>query len=245
MNSDKKTARRAGILYLILALTAPYGIIYVPSKIIVWRDAAATAKNIIAHEFLFRTAIVSDLFNQVIFLFLVMVLYQLFRQVSRSQARLMVALVLVSIPIVFMVNVFKIAALIVIKGGIWQSFESSQLHDLGEIFLRVGIYGIQVVQLFWGLWLVPFGILVYRSGFIPRILGVFLITNGLAYMIMCLTFLLFPGYTNLVSQLAMPFLLLGEIPIIFWLLIKGVKTPALAPAEAGARTPVIAPAERD
>ncbi len=230
MNSDKKTARRAGILYLILALTAPYGIIYVPSKIIVWRDAAATARNIIEHEFLFRTAIVSDLFNQVIFLFLVMVLYQLFRQVSRSQARLMVALVLVSIPIVFLVNVFKIAALIIIKGGIWQSFESGQLHDLGEIFLRVGGYGIQIVQLYWGLWLLPFGMLVYKSGFIPRILGIFLFINGLTYMIMCLTFLLFPGYLNIVSQLAMPFLLLGEIPIIFWLLIKGVKTPAAARA---------------
>ena len=128
-----------------------------------------------------------------------------------------------AVPIAFLGNVFKITALVIFKGSILQSFEPEQMYDLAMIFLRIGSYGTQMVQLYWGLWLIPFGLLVYKSGFIPRILGVLLILNGIAYIILSFAFLLLPGYLTLISQFAMPFLFLGEIPIILWLLIKGVK----------------------
>ncbi len=128
-----------------------------------------------------------------------------------------------AIPVTFLANIFNLTALKLVKGGIWQSLEPEQLNDLAEIFLRMGSYDTQMVQLFWGLWLIPFGLLVYKSGFIPRILGVFLILNGIAYIIQSFTFVLLPDYKSIVSQIAMPFMFLGEIPILLWLLIKGVK----------------------
>ncbi len=232
MNSNKKTARLAGLLYLALVIIAPYGIMYVSSKIVVWEDAAATAKNILANQFLFRTGIVSSLISEVLFLLVVWVLYRLFKQVNEHQAKLMGALVIVSVPISFLGNVFKITALVIFKGGILQSFEPEQLHDLAMLFLTIGSYSSQMVQLYWGLWLIPFGLLVYKSGFIPRILGVFLILNGIPYIILSFTFLLLPGYRTVVWQFALPFLFIGEIPIMLWLLIKGVKTQVLASPKA-------------
>jgi uncharacterized protein DUF4386 len=228
MNSLKKTARLAGLLYLLLAIIAPYGLIYIPNKIIVSGDALATANNILANEFAWRMGIASALISQVIFLLVVFVLYRLLKQVNGRQSRLMVGLVIVAVPIDFIAGVFKIVALMVLKGSILQSFEPEQSNDLAMMFLKIGSYGTQMVQLYWGLWLIPFGLLVYKSGFIPRIFGVLLVLNGIAYIIISFTFLLFPDYQILVGKFAMPFLFLGELPIILWLLIKGVKTQVLA-----------------
>lgn len=223
MKSFKKTARLAGLLYLLLAIVAPYGLIYVPNKIIVSGDALATANNILSNEFIWRLGVASALISQVIFLFVVFVLYRLLKHVNEHQARLMVGLVIVAVPIDFIASVFKIMTLMVLKGGILESFEPEQINDLAMNFLKIGSYGTQMVQLYWGLWLIPFGLLVYKSEFIPRILGIFLILNGMAYIILSFTFLLFPDYQTVVSQFSMPFLFLGELPIIIWLLIKGVK----------------------
>jgi Domain of unknown function (DUF4386) len=223
MNSNKKTARLAGLLYLILAILGSFSIMYVPSQIMVAGDATATANNILANEFLFRMGIVGDLISQVIFLLVAWVLYRLFKQVKEHQAKLMSILVIVGIPISFIASVFKITALMILKGGMLESFEPEQIQDLVAILLKTSNYGIQMVQLYWGLWLIPFGLLVYKSGFIPRILGVFLILNGIAYIILSFTFQLFPEYSAIVFKFSTPFLFLGEIPIILWLLIKGVK----------------------
>ena len=223
LNASKRTARFAGLLYLLSAIIFPYGLIYVPSQIIVRGDAATTANNILANEFLFRTGIVGNLIGQVIFVLLVLVLYRLFKQVNEHQARFMGALVIVGVPIAFIGEVFKITSLMILKGGILESTDPEQLNDLVAILLGIGSYGTQMVQLYWGLWLVPFGLLVYKSGFIPRILGVLLILNGIAYIILCFTFLLHPDYLTIIVKLATPFLILGEIPILIWLLVKGVK----------------------
>ena len=173
VTSPKRTARFAGLLYLLLAIIAPYGIMYVPSQIIVRGDTAATANNMLQNEFLFRTGIVADLISQVIFILLVWVLYRLLKSVNEHQAKLMGALVIVGVPIAFLTNVFKVTALMILKDGFMESFEPGQIHDWSKIFLNIGSYGTQMVQLYWGLWLIPFGMLVYRSGFIPRIFGVF------------------------------------------------------------------------
>ena len=223
MNSTKKTARIAGLLYLILGIIGAYGIMYVPSKIMVRGDAAATSNNILANEFLFRTGIVSQLISSVIFIFLVLVLYRLFKQVNEHQAKLMVAMVIVQIPIAFLIEAFNITSLMILKNEVLKTFELNQKQDMAMLFLKIHGYGIVTLEIFWGLWLIPFGQLVYKSGFIPRILGVLLIMAGIAYIMVSFIFLLLPDYKTFVNQYALVFFAAGEISTILWLLIKGIK----------------------
>ena len=228
MASLKRTARLAGLLYLIWILTAIYDLMYVQSQTIVSGDAVATAKKILDNEFVFRTGIINSIISSTIFVFIGLVLYRLFKQVNEHQAKLLVALVIVQIPVVFFMEAFSITSLLLFKGEILKTFELSQRQDLAMLFLKMNNYTTIILEMFWGLWLFPFGILVYRSGFIPRILGVFLILNGIAYIIHCFTHLLLPNYQALVFQIATPFWVLGEISITLWLLIKGVKNNKIA-----------------
>lgn len=223
MNIDeqKRTARIAGVIYFVFALLAIYGAMYVPSQITVPGDSAATAKNILSKEFLFRSAIACNIIGLTLFIFLVLRLYRLLKPVDENQARLMATLVIVGIPIDFIGNVLKMTALKVIKGELLKSFEPEAMYDLAMIPLRN--YGGQLVSLYWGLWLIPLGLLFYKSGFIPRILGVLLVVNGVAYMANIFTFILFPQFHPIVSKFLMVLFFVGEIPLIFWLMIKGVK----------------------
>ena len=223
-SSLKKTARIAGLLYLFLIITGVYCIIYVPSQITVRGDAFTTAKNILAHEFLFRTSIISDLISNTIFVFLVLILYRLFKQVNGHQAKLMVALVIVQIPFVVLMEAFNITSLMILKGEILKTFELSQRQDLATLFLKINDYGTLPLEMFWGLWLLPFGLLVYKSVFIPRVFGILLIIAGTAYMIDSTIALLFPGFSLFVKQPTLLFAAIGEISITLWFLIKGVRT---------------------
>ncbi len=222
--SLKKTARIAGLLYVFLIITGIYGIFYVSPKIIVGDDPITTAKNILFNRFLFQTGIINSIIGNTIWVFLVLTLYRLFKQVSERQAKLMVVLVLVQIPVVFIAGAFNITSLMIFKGEILKTFELNQRRDLAMLFFKINDYTSLLLETFWGLWLLPFGLLVYQSGFIPRILGVFLLLNGIAYIIHSLLSLLFPDYSALISQFAMPFWILGEISITLWFLIKGVKS---------------------
>ncbi len=219
----KKTARLAGGLYLIWVLTGIYGLIFVPSRTIVAGDAFATADKILSNEFIFRTGIINDLFSAIICIFLLFTLYKLFEQVNKRQAVLMVALFAITIPVIFIMEGFSIAALMLFKGEVLQAFELSQRQDLAMLFLRINDYGSLTLEMFWGLWLLPFGYLVYKSNFIPRLIGIFLLLNGIAYVILSLVSLLFPDYRAVTSQIATPFFILGEISITLWLLIMGIK----------------------
>lgn len=225
MNSTKKTARLAGLLYFFLAVTAIYGSVYIPSHIMFGGDALITAKNIIANEFLYRTGIFSDLISITLFIFLVLALYKLFKHINEYQARLMVGLVMVGVPIGFIFGVSKMIALNIFKGNILQSFQPEQINNLAIIFIQISNYGSQMLTIYWGLWLIPLGLLVYKSGFIPRILGILLIINGIGYVVNSCTAILFPEYLAVVYKYIFVTYFLGEIPLILWLLIMGVKTP--------------------
>ena len=232
MHPTDKAARIAGALYLALAITAPFHLIYIPRALIVTGNATATANNILAHETLFRFGIVADLMTSVIFICLVMALYRLFSSVNKTIASLMVALVLVSAAVGF-VNVLNyIAALTLFRGADFLAvLEKPQRDALAMLFLRLDGQGNVINEIFWGLWLLPFGLLVMRSRFLPRILGVWLIINGFAYLIMSFTGLVLPQYEDMVSNIAFP-ALLGEMAFMLWVLIKGAKldSAALSPA---------------
>lgn len=220
MSSTRQQARVAGWLYLLLAVIGPIGLLYVPGELIVPENATVTAANIRASEWLLRLGIVSDLTHQIVAIFLVLALHRLLKAVNEAHARLMVILgALVSVPIVFVNSLNAVAALVLVSGADFLTvFGRPQLDALAYLFLHLHSQGITVASVFWGLWLLPFGILVIRSGFVPRILGILLIVAGVAYVVSSFASLGLPVYGPQVAQVVSP-LVAGELPIIFWLLI--------------------------
>ncbi|MBN8694574.1 MAG: DUF4386 domain-containing protein [Bacteroidetes bacterium] len=223
-NSLKRTARLAGLLYLFWVITAAYSLMYVMPKTVVQGNAAATANKMLANEFIFRTGIINGIVSSVLWILIGLTLYKLFKRVNESQAKLLVALVIIQIPAVFITEALNITSLMLFKGKILITFELSQKQELAMLLFKINDYVAIALEMFWGLWLFPFGYLVYKSGFIPRILGVFLILNGIAYVVHFFTHIMAPNYQALVFQIATPIWTLGEISIMLWLLIKGVKS---------------------
>ncbi len=222
MNSRVHEARVAGVLYLLMGVTSAFSL-NLPSAFMVHGDAAATVAKIASSQLLYRLYVVSDLASQILFVFLVLALYQLLKGVNKRQATLMVALVLVQVPMSFANMLCGIAPLVLSNGAdYWSAFDKHQLDALTMGFLSLRSYGINAVMALWGLWLLPFGVLVFRSGFIPRILGVLLIIACFAWLAISVTSLLFPAYARMASQLTV--LAVGELLIILWLLIKGART---------------------
>jgi len=227
VTSIRRKARVAGLLYLLLTIAAPFRLLYIPGVLFVRGNATATAQKIAAHETLFRLGIVGDLFCGVIVVFLTLALYRLFEGVDRTQAVLMVILGgLLPAAIDFVNVVNDAAALVLVRGAAFLSvFEKPQRDALAVLFLTLHRQEIVAAEILWGLWLFPLAILVIRSGFLPRFLGVWLVANGFAYVAMSLTGLLLPQYEERVSNLAFP-ALLGEIAVMLWLLIVGARARA-------------------
>jgi hypothetical protein len=221
--AQKKIARVAGLLYFILAITGAYGIMYVPSSIIVMNDSAATTSNIIANEFLFRTGIFSNLVCQTTFIFLALALYNLFKEVSEKLAKMMVALVIVSVPIAFLIIFNQLLILITLKEGFMTSFEAIQQQSMAMIFLKMYNQGNVVIGIFWGLWLIPFGLLAYRSIFIHKIVGVLLVIGGISYVVDASVFVLVPAFHPTTATLVAIFGSVSELSAVLWLLIVGVR----------------------
>jgi len=220
---NKKQARIAGLLYLLASIPAFFAWIYVPNKLIVTGDATATANHVRASETLLRLSIGSELIGLILFIFVVLALYQLFKPVSEKHALAMATLLLISLPISFLSVVNEMAALIVVSGASFLSgFDQRQLDTLAYLFFRLHGQGLVVAQIFWGLWLFPFGVLVIRSGFIPRFLGYLLFIAGVGYIANSFAALLLPAQRDLVARFA-DILQMAELPIIFWLLIWGAK----------------------
>src|SRR6266581_7632476 len=228
MHPTDKAARVAGAVYLSMVVTAPFSLIYIPSTLIVRGNATATANNILAHETLFRLGIVADLITAVIFILLVMALYRLLSGVNKTLASLMAALVLVSAAVGFMNVLNNIAALTLFRDSDFLAvLDKPQRDALAMLFIRLHGQGNVINEIFWGLWLFPFGVLVMRSGFLPRILGVWLIIAGFAYVALSLIGLLLPQYQDTAFRIASP-VLFAEIAIMLWLLIKGAKVQPFA-----------------
>src|SRR5215468_5950503 len=231
MNSTKKTARLAGVLYLVNAITGLFSIVYVPGKLIVSGDAAATAANILASQRLFRLGIGSELVCATEFVFLLWVLYRLFVEVNKTHASLMVIFGLVFVPIMLLNTLNEIAAFTLLRGADFLSvFDKPHRESLAMLFLDLHSYGY-VVGWMLGLWLFHFGVLVFKSGFLPRFLGVLLIAACFGYLADGLVPFLLPGYVKAVNRFASIALTLGEPSSILWFLIVGAKDRTMpAPA---------------
>jgi len=227
MSSAKNPGRFAGLLYVLVSIVGFFAMGYVPNKLIVHGNAAATATNITASETLFRLGIAGEIIGQAAFIFVALALYDLLKGVSRRQASLMVILIVASIPIAFVNELNAIAALVLVRGADFLSvFEKPQRDALAMLFLNLHHHGFVVAEMFWGLWLFPLALLVYKSSFLPRFLGVWLAFAGLAWVILSLTGLSLPQYEDKVYAYCQP-AIFGEIALMLWLLIKGAKPPAL------------------
>jgi hypothetical protein len=219
--------RFAGLLYIAMSIIGFFAMGYVPDKLIVHGNAAATANNIAASESLFRLGIAGELIGQAGFIFVALALYDLLKGVNRRLASLMVTLIVVSIPIAFLNELNSIAALTLVRGADFLSiFDKPQRDALAMLFLNLHGRGFVVAEIFWGLWLFPLALLVYRSRFLPRFLGVWLALAGFAWVILSLTGILLPQYQDKVYTYCQP-AFFGEIAFMLWLAIKGARPPAL------------------
>jgi hypothetical protein len=226
MSSTKNPGRFAGLLYVLASIVGFFAMGYVPDKVIVHGNATATANNIAASETLFRLGIAGALLGQAAFIFVALALYDLLKGVNRRNASLMVMLIVVSIPIVFLNELNSFAALVLVRGTDFLSiFDKPQRDALAMFFLHLHGRGFVVAEIFWGIWLFPLALLVYKSRFLPRFLGVWLALAGFAWVTLSLTSVMLPQYQDKVYAYSQP-AIVGEIVFMLWLLIKGAKPQA-------------------
>jgi len=209
----------AGVLYVLLTVTAIFGF-FLPQTLIAPTDANATADKVMASEMLFRLSILSNLIATIAFVFLARALYRLLSNVNKTQASLMVTLVMLSIPLSFVTVLNQVFALTVFHAGAALSgFQTGQLNALALLFLKLSSNVSSVNAIFFGLWLLPFAQLVIKSGFIPRILGFLLIVAGCSYLLGSLNFILSPPFANVISGVVTVGYL-AELGVVGWLAVQ-------------------------
>lgn len=225
MDSNKKTARIAGLLYLIVVLTGIFNLMYVPSKLIVWDNASVTFNNILESETLFRLGIMAGIICYTAFLILPIVLYKLLNQVNKTYAIGMVTLAVISVPLSLVNLLNKVNVLTLIdKAQYLQVIEADELQAQVLLYLDFYNNGIEIASVFWGLWLLPFGYLVFKSGFLPKILGICLMAGCFGYLTNFIGGFLFQNYAGLgIARFVTLPASIGEIGICLWLLIIGIK----------------------
>jgi hypothetical protein len=221
MNSLKKTARVAGLMYLGNIITGVFAQV-VRSTLIVPGDAAATAKNIMASEWLFRFGFVSDLIMVTFYLLMGLVFYVLLKPVNKNVALLMLLLNLAGVPMLGINMLNQFATLLLMSGaGYLTVFGADQLHALGMLFFNLHEYEYSIAVISWGFYLLPLGYLVFKSGYFPGILGVLLMLASLGDLIQFFQIFLFPAY-EVITYPGLAVALIAEFSFCLWLLIKGV-----------------------
>lgn len=222
MNSIKKTARFAGLLYLIMAITGIFGQ-YVRSTLIIYGDATATASNILTSEWLFRIGFMSDLTMITVYFLTACVLYMLLESVNKNIALLFVLFTLGSVSVLFINALNQFAALLILSGADYLTvFGADQLNSLAMLFLNLHQYGYYIAQIFFGLWLLPLGYLVYKSDHFPKFIGVALMVACFGHLLEFFQIFLFPNY-KIIAYPGLIAAMIGEFSLMFYLLIKGVR----------------------
>ncbi len=219
MNASKQIARVAGVLYLSVLPLSIFGTLYINSALVVPGDATATANHILASESLFRLGIVSALVAQIVNTLAVLALYQLLKSVNKNMAALMVIFLLLGVSIAMLNELNNVAVLFLVSStDALKVFTADQVHALVSLFVNLHANGLSIAGLFWGLWLFPMGYLVFKSGFLPRVLGVLLLIGGVGYLIQSVAALLLPSFNVNIAL----FTSWGELLFPLWLVIRGV-----------------------
>jgi hypothetical protein len=239
MNTNKKTARIAGFLYLIYIVVSIFANGLGRSKIIVLGDAATTAGNIMASAWQFRIGFVVDLVAAVLFLMTAWALYVLLKPVNKNLALLFLLLNLGGVAVSCFSDLFLIASQLLVSGADYlKVFQVDQLKALAMLSLYIYKYGfLGIAQIFFGAWLFPLGYLVFKSGFLPRFLGVILMVHCVVWLMSALQFFLFPDFIGItfvgITYLSNPIGFISEFGLTLWLLIMGAKEQKPALVEVG------------
>jgi hypothetical protein len=220
---NSKTARLAASVFFLSLPLALWGLMYVPPRIFVPQDPIATTNNLLSNEFIFRTATVSHLASFLCFVFMMLMFYRLFRPVDKHLTRLMIVPVLAHIPIVFVFEIFNYAALMILKSEPRPTFDAAQQQEVVYFLLRMHRYGMGPTKFFLGLSFIPFGMLVLRSGFAPRIIGVLLIIAGAGYVADSCSYILLERSAYLMIGPYMRSAFLGFVIALLWFLVRGVR----------------------
>jgi hypothetical protein len=217
MTSKTRLARIAGLLYLAVAVLGGFAELYVRDRIVALGDPAATAQNIRASAGLFRAGFVADLAQATIFLFTAMALYLLLRGVNELAARAMVVFVAVAVAIISLNLLNQFTALQLATG------EAAGSAALAGLFAEMHGAGYLIAQVFFGLWLLPLGYLVVRSGWFPKAIGVLLIAGCFGYLIDTFVQFLAPSVADGFGAVVLVPAAIGELAFVAWLLVKGVR----------------------
>lgn len=227
MNSSSQIqARITGLLYLIFMATLSFSM-FIQSKFSVHGDTAVTARSILASEWLFRVGFMSEMVACVFFLLAAWALFVLLKPVNKSLALLFLLLNLGGVAAGCFNTLNQVAALLLLSGSnSLKVFPADQLQSLATLFLNLHTNGYTITQIFFGAWLFPLGYLVFKSGFLPRILGILLFIDGFAVLIWFFQFFLFPGY-EVITYPCLAESLIAEFGLGLWLLIMGIKSSPL------------------
>ncbi len=216
--------RLAGLLYLVVVVTGLFCLAYVPGQL-AGPDAQAVLDNVVARQSLFRQGVAAFIVEQVAFLLLALALYRGFCDVSRPAAALMVAFVAMGVPLALAALSHRLQALALLTDAdSVQLLSPEQRQQLAHAALKAYLGGMQLVRVFWGLWLLPLGWLALRSRRLPRVLGALLVLGGLGYVLDVFAELLVPGYAGwwIAGYMTLP-AALGEIGTCLWLLLFGLR----------------------
>lgn len=225
--SLQKYARIAGVLLLISMVAGGFGEFYVPTKMIVSGDATATAKNIIASESFFRLGFAAYLIEAICDITLSLVFYVLLRPVNRNLALLAAFFGLVSTAVFAGAELFFFAATFILGGADYlKSFSPDQLNTLAYLSLKFYGYGGGIFLALYGIGAMLRGFLIFRSDYLPRVLGIFLMLGGLGFVLKNFTLVLTPLYST--DMFLLPMSVAG-LSLTVWLLVKGIN-PAAVPS---------------
>jgi hypothetical protein len=230
MNSSEHTARLAGLLWVLSGVAGGFGLFYLRSKVIVPGNATATAANLMAHEFLFRAAIVGTLLGQVFLVFLALTFFHLFKEVNKRLASVLLASAIISVGLAVINTLNHFGALMLLsQADFLTTFTPDQRNTTAFLLLRLANGpGQGLIEIFWVPYYLSLGMLMIRSGFFPRVLGILLMMMGVGFAINILDKFLIPQFHPLMfTRLAMGLGALGGIPTMLWLLIKGAKVESL------------------
>ena len=222
--SPKRLARIAGFLYLLVAIFSAFAY-FMEKKVYVSGDAATTTRNVIAHSGLVRTAVVADLLQATIWVFLAMTLYVLLKHVNKNAASAMVVFAAVGAGITLLNEVFEFEGLRTATGAVHLAAGTTGRNAQVLLLLDTQHYGFFIAQIFFGLWLVPLGYLAYKSQMFPDALGVLLVIGGACYLAGTLAAFLIPGSGQNVNTFITIPSAIAEICMVVYLLVIGVKTP--------------------
>ena len=225
-SSPKLCARIGGALYLIIIVIGLFGEAFVRDRLIVSGDAAATAANIMSHESLWRFHIAAELFLLICAVALLLILYALLRPVSRDLALLAVFINLVSIGIEAATTMYLLQALFPLgNAGYLKAFTREQLYAMASLSLKSHGYGFSVSLLFFGCFCLIVGYLIFRSGYLPKTIGVLMQIAGLSYLTNSFALILAPAFANRLFPAILLPAFVGEASLCLWLLVKGVNVP--------------------